>query len=87
MPKFTLDNTIPKNLPLLFKDRAKANPDVGLQASQDKDGKFQTFTYQTVYQNVISFALALQELTNMGVNIVRLFLLQKIKMEIFQQEQ
>ena len=62
MPKFTIDNTLPKNLPLLFKDRAKANPDVGLQASKDKDGKFQTFTYQTVYQNVIAFALALQEL-------------------------
>ena len=40
MPKFTLDNTLPKNLPLLFKERAKANPDVGLQASKDKDGKF-----------------------------------------------
>ena len=62
MPKFRIDNTLPKNLPLLFKDRAKANPDVGLQASKDKDGKFQTFTYQTVYQNVIAFALALQEL-------------------------
>jgi 16S rRNA (cytidine1402-2'-O)-methyltransferase len=62
MPKFKLDNTLPKNLPLLFKDRAKANPDVGLQASKDKDGKFQTFTYKTVYENVISFALALQEI-------------------------
>ena len=62
MPKFTLDTTMPKNLPLLFKDRAKSNPEVGLQASKDKDGKFQTFTYQKVYENVIAFALALQEL-------------------------
>lgn len=62
MPKFTLDKTLPKNLPLLFKERAKANPNEGLQASKDKDGVFQTFTYQTVYKNVICFALALQEI-------------------------
>ncbi len=62
MPKFTLDTTMPKNLPLLFKDRAKSNPEVGLQASKDKYGNFQTFTYQKVYENVIAFALALQEL-------------------------
>ena len=55
MPKFTLDTTMPKNLPLLFKDRAKANPDVGLQASKDKNGVFQTYTYKQVYENVMKF--------------------------------
>lgn len=62
MPKFTFDKTLPKNLPLLFKERAKANPDVGLQASKDKNGVFQTFTYQQVYEDVICFAIALQEI-------------------------
>ena len=42
MPNFTIDTTLPKNIPLLFKQRAYASPEVGLQAAKDKDGNFQT---------------------------------------------
>ena len=62
MPNFTIDTTLPKNIPLLFKQRAYASPEVGLQAAKDKDGNFQTYTYQQVYKNVICFALALQKI-------------------------
>ena len=62
MRKFTINKDLPKNLPLLFKQRVKESPDVGLQASKDKNGVFQTYTYKQVYENVICFALALQEI-------------------------
>ncbi len=62
MRKFTINKDLPKNLPLLFKQRVKESPDVGLQASKDKNGVFQTYTYRQVYENVICFALALQEI-------------------------
>lgn len=70
MPNFTIDTTLPKNIPLLFKQRAYASPEVGLQAAKDKDGNFQTYTYQQVYKNVICFALALQKIgVTKGQNI------------------
>lgn len=62
MPKFTFNKGLPKNLPLLFKRRAKENPSVKIQAAKDTEGKFQYFTYESVYNDVICFAKALKEI-------------------------
>ena len=40
MAKFPLDTTLPKNIPLLIRQRAKEDADVNLQASKNKKGEF-----------------------------------------------
>ena len=37
MIHFTVDNTIPKNLPLLIKQRAEQYPEIKLQAYKDQN--------------------------------------------------
>ena len=36
MPKFTFDKSLPHNIPLLFKKRAKEYPEINLQAAKNK---------------------------------------------------
>ena len=62
MTKFPLDKTLPKNIPLLIKQRAKENADVYLQASKNKKGEFDYYTYKQVYDIVIQLALALRKI-------------------------
>ncbi|WP_407429608.1 AMP-dependent synthetase/ligase [Treponema sp.] len=56
--KFT-KRTLPKNLPLLLKERVSQCPSVYLQASKDKNGVYQYYTYEEFYDSVIAFAQAL----------------------------
>ncbi|MCR4823496.1 MAG: long-chain fatty acid--CoA ligase [Treponema sp.] len=51
--------TLPKNLPLLLKERVSQCPSVYLQAAKDKNGIFQYYTYAQFYESVIAFAQAL----------------------------
>ena len=70
MTKFPLDKTLPKNIPLLIKQRAKENADVYLQASKNKKGEFDYYTYKQVYDIVIQLALALKKIgVKRGQNI------------------
>jgi len=62
MPKFTFDKSLPHNIPLLFKKRAKEHPDTHIQAAKNKTGAYQYYTYSRVYNEVICFAAALKEL-------------------------
>ena len=61
MIHFTVDKTIPKNLPLLMKKRAEEYPDIKLQAYKNKDGKFEYSSYSRVYNEIICFAAALSK--------------------------
>ncbi|MBO6065264.1 MAG: AMP-binding protein, partial [Lachnospiraceae bacterium] len=56
--KFT-KRTLPKNLPLLLKERVSQCPKVYLQAAKDKNGVWQYYTYEEFYDSVIAFAHAL----------------------------
>ena len=62
MKQYTVDTTLPKNLPLLMKSRAEQYPDTVLQASKNSKGEFEYFTYKKVYEDVLITALALQEM-------------------------
>ena len=62
MAKFPLDTTLPKNIPLLIRQRAKEDADVNLQASKNKKGEFDFYTYKQVYDIVIQLALALRKI-------------------------
>lgn len=62
MPKFTFNTTLPKNIPLLIKERVSERPDLYLQASKDSTGTFQYYTYAQVYESILSFALALRKI-------------------------
>ncbi|MCQ2576163.1 MAG: long-chain fatty acid--CoA ligase [Treponema sp.] len=62
MHKFRVDNTLPKNIPLLFKDRVEKYPESPCQAAKDDTGTYQYYTYSQVYQSVIKMALALKTL-------------------------
>lgn len=70
MRKIDFDKTLPKNLPLLLKDRVLKHPDVHLQAAKNKDSKFQYYTYASVYDDVIALSLALRSIgIDRGMNI------------------
>ena len=70
MPKFTYDESLPKNLPLLLKMRAEELEDAVLQYSKDKSGKYLPYSYRQVYNEVISLALALKEIgIKRGANV------------------
>ena len=62
MIHYTVDTTIPKNIPLLFKKRAEEYPEVKLQAFKNAQGKFEYSSYARVYNEVICFAVALSKL-------------------------
>ena len=56
------DKTLPKNLPLMFQERACSYGNSVVQVSKNKDGKFENYTYKEVYQEIIAFAAKLREL-------------------------
>ena len=56
------DNTLPKNLPLMFQDRALTFGNTVVQFAKNKDGKFENYTYKQVYQEIIAFAAKLRDL-------------------------
>ena len=59
MKKCTFKTNLPKNLPLLLKERAATLGYYNLQAYKNKQGQYEYFTYNQVYQDIIIFALAL----------------------------
>lgn len=71
MSKFTFIKSYPKNLALLFKQRAYEIPNDVFQYSKiERGGDFVPYTYGQVYDEVISLALALQSLgVKRGQNI------------------
>ena len=56
--KFT-KRTLPKNLPLLLKERVSECPSVYIQAAKDNAGVYQYYTYAEFYDSVIAFSHAL----------------------------
>lgn len=63
MANFTFNRAFPKNLALLFKERAHEIPDDVFQYSKmERDGDFIPYTYGQVYDEIISLALALQKM-------------------------
>jgi long-chain acyl-CoA synthetase len=56
------DKTLPKNLPLMFQDRALTCANSVVQKAKDSQGKFQNYTYKQVYQEIIAFAVKLRDL-------------------------
>ena len=62
MRKMTVDYTLPKNIPLLFKKRAQEFGNLYSQASKDENGVFQKYTYSEVYEKIICFTSALKTL-------------------------
>lgn len=70
MTKYVVDKTLPKNLPLLMKQRAQEYGNVFVQAAKDKNGVFQYHTYAKVYEEILSLALALKSINvKKGSNI------------------
>ncbi len=54
--------SIEATVPLIFRSRAKAHPDVMAQSWKDGSGKYATRTYGELYGDVLDFATALKEL-------------------------
>ncbi|MCR5724239.1 MAG: long-chain fatty acid--CoA ligase [Treponema sp.] len=54
--------TLPRNLPLLLKERVSQCPLVYLQAAKNASGSFQYYTYAQFYDAVIAFAHALRSI-------------------------
>jgi long-chain acyl-CoA synthetase len=54
--------SIEATIPLLFKSRAEAHPDITLQAFKDSSGKFTTRSYRDAYGDVLDLATALLSL-------------------------
>jgi len=70
MKKMTINKNLPKNLPLFLKDRVFTYGKGNLQAAKNKEGKYQFYTYQEVYNDIIAFSLSLQKLgVSKGNNI------------------
>ena len=70
MHKFRIDNTLPKNLPLMLKQRVQECSGLYLQAAKNQDGKYVFYTYSQVYENVICLAHALRKIgVRRGENI------------------
>lgn len=53
---------MPKNIPLLLKEKAKLTPDSYLQTYKTPDGKWVNSTYKEVYEKVLSLAAALKKI-------------------------
>ena len=60
--EITIDKTLPKNLPLMFQDRAYNFGTSIVQAAKNKSGKFEFYTYKQVYKEIIAFAVKLRDL-------------------------
>lgn len=56
------DRTLPQNIPLMVKQRAKLCPDLCAQASKDETGKFIFYSFADVYKDYVSLALAFSEI-------------------------
>ena len=57
-----VDKSLPKNLPLLMKDRAWNYGDYICQRARNKSGKYISYTYKETYSDVLAFAIAMQEI-------------------------
>lgn len=62
MHKFKIAENLPKNIPLLIKQRALECGDCYLQAAKNEEGEYEYYTYKEVYENIICFALALKSI-------------------------
>lgn len=62
MEREFINTTLPVNLPLLFKLRSESCPDLIAQAAKDRRGIFREYSFKTVYEEILSFALALKEI-------------------------
>jgi len=62
--KYTIMQGLPKTLPLLLKKRVEENPDLGIQAAKNKEGKYEYFNYGEFYERVIALSYAFK---NLGV--------------------
>ena len=51
-----VDKSLPKNLPLLIKDRAWNYGDYICQRARNKDGKYVSYTYKETYSAIVAFA-------------------------------
>lgn len=70
MPKFTIKTDLPKNLPLILKQRVQDSAQFIFQYSKNKDGKFVPTTYEQFYENMIALSLALKSLgVKRGANV------------------
>lgn len=62
MKKMTINENLPANLPLLLKSKVEINGKIFLQADKNENGKYEYFTYEEVYENILAFSLALKEI-------------------------
>ncbi len=62
MKKFTIEANMAPNIPVMVRERVEECGDICLQASRDKTGKYQYYSYSTVYDEVIAYALALKSI-------------------------
>lgn len=53
---------IERTIPLMFKARVQASPDIIAQASKNEKGVFEKFSYAQLYKDVIQFAAGLKKL-------------------------
>lgn len=53
---------IERTIPLMFKARVQASPDIIAQASKNEKGMFEKFSYAQLYKDVIQFAAGLKKL-------------------------
>lgn len=56
------DRTLPKNIPLMVKQRAELCPDLCAQASKNQEGKFIYYSFSEVYKDFLSLSLAFYEI-------------------------
>lgn len=54
--------SIDKTIPLMFKARVMAAPDIIAQASKNEKGEFEYFTYKQLYNDVIRFLSVLPKM-------------------------
>lgn len=55
------DNTLPKNLPLLFQSRAKICANIPSQSEKNSQGDFISYTYRQVYKSILELSVVLKE--------------------------
>lgn len=54
--------SIERTIPLMFKARVQASPDIIAQASKNEKGEFEKFSYAHLYKDVIQFAAGLKKI-------------------------
>lgn len=62
MKKMTINENLPKNLPLLLKEKVEKNGNIFLQADKNKNGDYEYFTYSEVYEKILAFSLSLEKI-------------------------